>query len=161
MLVVHRADAADLGLAVERRCRVVARGRRSVMPDLKTAQGVSSALKLVKRADVLIEGLRPGVMERLGLSPAVCLEHRPQLVYGRMTGWGQTGPLRHHAGHDINYIADTGALNAIRHGAAGQCPHSTRWVTLVVEERSWRLVLPARYLNTVCPSRGRWWMQRW
>lgn len=89
------------------------RGRNAIVLDLKTDQGVEAALKLVGSADALIEGFRPGVMERLGLGPDVSLERNPRLVYGRMTGWGQTGPLAHAAGHDINYIALTGALHAI------------------------------------------------
>jgi acetyl-CoA hydrolase len=86
------------------------RGKRSVAVDLKTPEGVGTVLQLAKRCDALIEGMRPGVMERLGLGPDVCLQHNPRLVYGRMTGWGQTGPLAHAAGHDLNYIALSGAL---------------------------------------------------
>lgn len=96
------------------------RGRRAVIADLKDPAGVSSVLKLVARADVLIEGMRPGVMERLGLGPAPCLAVNPRLVYGRMTGWGQDGPLAEAAGHDINYIAMAGALHAI--GPTGAAP---------------------------------------
>ncbi len=92
---------------------VTSRGRRSVAVDLKNPEGVTAVLALVESADALIEGFRPGVMERLGLGPDVCLARNPRLVYGRMTGWGQTGPLAHAAGHDINYIALTGALRAI------------------------------------------------
>lgn len=120
VLIVHRAEGADLGIGMDRKYSVITRGRRSVMIDLKSADGVSAALEIVARADVLIEGLRPGVMERLGLGPEACLERNPRLVYGRMTGWGQTGPLKHRAGHDINYIAMSGALNAI--GPAGAKP---------------------------------------
>ncbi len=89
------------------------RGRRSVVLDLKTPAGVATCLRLVEKADALIEGFRPGVMERLGLAPDVCLARNPRLVYGRMTGWGQAGPLAGAAGHDINYIALTGVLHAI------------------------------------------------
>lgn len=89
------------------------RGRRSLALDLKKPEGVAALLKLVESADALIEGFRPGVMERLGLGPEVCLARRAALVYGRITGWGQSGPLAHTAGHDINYIALTGALHAI------------------------------------------------
>jgi len=89
------------------------RSRRSVTLNLKTDAGREAMLKLVAEADALIEGYRPGVMERLGLGPDVCLERNPKLVYGRMTGWGQDGPLAHSAGHDINYLAITGALHAI------------------------------------------------
>jgi len=96
------------------------RGRRSLGLDLKNPEGVAALVKLVEQADVLLEGFRPGVMERLGLGPEVCLERNPRLVYGRMTGWGQTGPLAHAAGHDINYIALAGTLHGI--GRAGEKP---------------------------------------
>ena len=89
------------------------RGRRSIALDLKKPEAVAAALELVAGADALIEGFRPGVMERLGLGPAACLARNPRLVYGRVTGWGQEGPLADSAGHDIDYIALTGALHAI------------------------------------------------
>ena len=92
---------------------VVGRGRRSVALDLKSAAGREGCLALIERADALIEGFRPGVMERLGLGPAECHARNPRLVYGRMTGWGQDGPWAKTAGHDINYIALTGALWSI------------------------------------------------
>lgn len=92
---------------------VLNRGKRSVAVDLKTPEGVGTALELLSHADVLIEGFRPGVMERLGLGPEACWQTNPVLVYGRMTGWGQTGPLAKSAGHDINYIALSGALSAM------------------------------------------------
>jgi alpha-methylacyl-CoA racemase len=92
---------------------VTARGRRSVALDLKTPQAVEACLKLMQTADAAFEGFRPGVMERLGLGPEVALERNPRLVYGRMTGWGQFGPYAQAAGHDMNYIAITGALHAI------------------------------------------------
>ena len=92
---------------------VLNRGRRSVALNLKTPEGIATALALITRADAVIEGYRPGVMERLGLGPEECLAKNPRLVYGRMTGWGQSGPLAHAAGHDINYIALTGVLDAI------------------------------------------------
>ncbi|GMV62135.1 MAG: alpha-methylacyl-CoA racemase [Parvibaculum sp.] len=96
------------------------RGRRSVALDLKKPESVEACLKLIEKADILQEGFRPGVMERLGLGPDVCLKRNPKLVYGRMTGWGQTGPLANAAGHDINYISLTGALHAI--GRPGEKP---------------------------------------
>ncbi|HVT24745.1 MAG TPA: CaiB/BaiF CoA-transferase family protein [Rhizomicrobium sp.] len=99
---------------------VTYRGRKAVAFDLKKPEAVEAALKLIDGADALIEGFRPGVMERLGLGPDVCLKRNPKLVYGRMTGWGQTGPLAQAAGHDINYIALTGALHGI--GNAGKKP---------------------------------------
>jgi alpha-methylacyl-CoA racemase len=91
---------------------VLNRGRRSVAVDLKHPDGVAAVLRLVEQADALIEGFRPGVMERLGLGPDECLARNPRLVFGRMTGWGQDGPLAQAAGHDINYIALAGALNS-------------------------------------------------
>jgi alpha-methylacyl-CoA racemase len=96
------------------------RGRRSVGLDLKTPEGVELALRLVEQSDALLEGFRPGVMERLGLGPEVCLERNPRLVYGRMTGWGQDGPMAQAAGHDINYISLAGVLDSI--GRRGQAP---------------------------------------
>jgi alpha-methylacyl-CoA racemase len=89
------------------------RGRRSVAADLKSDEGRETVLRLVEKADVLIEGLRPGVTERLGIGPDDCAARNPALVYARMTGWGQSGPLAARAGHDINYISLTGALHAI------------------------------------------------
>src|SRR5437763_6903877 len=90
---------------------VLNRGRGSIAVDLKHPDGVQTVLRLLEQADALIEGFRPGVMERLGLGPDECLARNPKLVYGRMTGWGQEGPLAHAAGHDINYIAIAGVLN--------------------------------------------------
>ncbi len=89
------------------------RGRPSVAIDLKNPKGIEAVLRLIEKADALIDPLRPGVMERLGLGPDVCLARNPRLVYGRMTGWGQTGPLAKAAGHDINYISLSGVLHAI------------------------------------------------
>jgi alpha-methylacyl-CoA racemase len=99
---------------------VMSRGRRSIGLDLKKPEGLEVLLELVKGADVLVEGFRPGVAERLGFGPDVCLEINPRLVYGRMTGWGQEGPLAQAAGHDINYIALAGVLSLI--GRKGQPP---------------------------------------
>ncbi len=103
-------DAAD----------ITARGKRRVPLDLQQPEGRAAALALIAQADLLVEGFRPGVMERLGLGPAPCHKANPRLVYGRMTGWGQTGPLAGAAGHDINYVALTGALHAI--GRPGEAP---------------------------------------
>jgi alpha-methylacyl-CoA racemase len=99
---------------------VLNRGRRSIGVDLKNPDGVQAVLRLVESADALIEGFRPGVAERLGIGPEDCHARNPKLVYGRMTGWGQEGPMAHAAGHDINYIALAGALEPI--GRAGQPP---------------------------------------
>ncbi|MCB1921069.1 MAG: CoA transferase [Candidatus Competibacteraceae bacterium] len=98
------------------------RGRRILRLDLKSPEGQATALRLIQSADALIEGFRPGVMERLGLGPEVALARNPRLVYGRMTGWGQTGPLAQTAGHDINYLAITGALHAIGRADSGPVP---------------------------------------
>jgi alpha-methylacyl-CoA racemase len=92
---------------------VTARGRRSIAMDLKSPAAVEACLKLMETSDAVFEGFRPGVMERLGLGPDVALDRNPRLVYGRMTGWGQTGPYAKAAGHDMNYIAISGALGAI------------------------------------------------
>ena len=92
------------------------RGRRRVAANLKSAEGRDAVLRLVEKADVLLEGYRPGVTERLGVGPDDCLARNPRLVYGRMTGWGQEGPMADRAGHDINYISLTGALHAIGRG---------------------------------------------
>ena len=86
------------------------RGKRSIALDLKKPEAADVVLSLLASADLFVEGFRPGVMERLGLGPEVCLARNPRLIYGRMTGWGQTGPLAHAAGHDPNYIALSGAL---------------------------------------------------
>jgi alpha-methylacyl-CoA racemase len=120
VLLVDRPTDPQLGLGRERWYDVMLRGRRSVTLDLKSAHGRSAALTLVERADALIEGFRPGVIERLGLGPDVLLARNPKLVVGRVTGWGQEGPLAARAGHDINYIALSGALHAI--GRADEAP---------------------------------------
>lgn len=96
------------------------RGKQSISLNLKSEEGINTLLQLVDKADVLFEGFRPGVMERLGIGPDVCLARNPKLVFGRMTGWGQTGPLAKAAGHDINYISLTGALFAM--GRKGENP---------------------------------------
>src|SRR5919206_5181091 len=123
---VIRVDrAAIVGQDTDRdgndaRFNLLSRGRRNIAVDLKNAAGVDATLRLIDRADALLEGFRPGVMERLGLGPDLCLTRNPRLVYGRMRGWGQEGPLAHAAGHDINYIALTGALHSI--GRKGEAP---------------------------------------
>ena len=113
---IDRLERAGTGARFD----VLTRSRPSVGVDLKSPEGVEAILRLVERADALMEGFRPGVTERLGLGPDVCLTRNPRLVYARMTGWGQSGPLSETAGHDINYIALTGALHSIRR--AGQRP---------------------------------------
>ena len=99
---------------------VLRRGKRAIEVDMKSDDGVDIAKKLINKADIVLEGFRPGVMERLGIGPDVFTETNPKLIYGRMTGWGQTGPLSQAAGHDINYIALTGALHGI--GRADSAP---------------------------------------
>ena len=119
ILRLDRAEDATSG-STPTTYNLLMRGRRSVAIDLKRREGTELALKLIEQADALIEGFRPGVMERLGLGPEVCQARNPKLVYGRMTGWGQDGPLALAAGHDINYIALTGALHSI--GRRGEPP---------------------------------------
>ncbi len=112
VIVVERS-ASPKGVVIPSPLDIHSRGKKSVVFDLKTPEGLDNLLALVETADVLFEGNRPGVAERLGFGPDVCLARNPRLVYGRMTGWGQTGPLAQSAGHDINFIALTGALAAI------------------------------------------------
>jgi alpha-methylacyl-CoA racemase len=120
VLVIDRPASTDLGLKRERWYDVMMRGKRSVTLDLKSNTAREAALALAGKADALIEGMRPGVMERLGLGPDEALKINPRLVYGRMTGWGQDGPLAPRAGHDINYIALAGVLHAF--GRKGEAP---------------------------------------
>ena len=120
VLRITRLSPSGLGIAMPPRFDLLTRGRRAVPVDLSVKEGVGVVLRLVEHADALIEGFRPGVTEKLGLGPQDCLARNPRLVYGRMTGWGQEGPLARAAGHDINYIALVGALDAI--GRAGGAP---------------------------------------
>jgi alpha-methylacyl-CoA racemase len=120
VLRIDRPPQAEIPRRVPPERDTLRRGRRSVIVDLKNPEGIILILRLVEHADALIEGFRPGVMERLGLGPDVCLQRNPRLVYGRATGWGQDGPPATAAGHDINYIALSGTLHAI--GRAGQPP---------------------------------------
>lgn len=120
---IDRKHVGESGLPIDRKFEVAFRGKRSVAMDLKESVAVQAVLRMVARADVLVEGFRPGVMERLGLGPELCLEINPRLVYGRMTGWGQDGPMAKAAGHDLNYIALSGALHAIgRKGGPPEIP---------------------------------------
>ena len=122
VLTIDRVEAAGLGTGarVSSVFNLLRRSRRSVAVDLKNAEGPRLVLRLIEQADALIEGFRPGVTERLGLGPADCAARNPRLVYGRVTGWGQEGPLAQAAGHDLNYIALTGALHSI--GRRGHAP---------------------------------------
>src|SRR5206468_9081626 len=113
VLRIDRPGGSDLGVPRPLRFDLLLRGRRCLALDLKRPDGKALALRLVERADALIEGFRPGVTERLGLGPEDCFARNPRLVYGRVTGWGQHGPLAQAAGHDLNYIALTGMLHAM------------------------------------------------
>lgn len=113
---VDRMTKSGLGISMDPKFSVLNRGRRSIAVDLKQAEGVELVLRLIDQADALIEGFRPGVTERLGLGPEVCHARNPKLVYGRVTGWGQDGPLSKAAGHDINYISLAGAAYCIGRG---------------------------------------------
>lgn len=117
---IDRADAVHGPAVTGSSLDLMNRGKRSIGIDLKNPLGIEAVLRIVERADALIEGFRPGVAERLGIGPEVCRERNPALVYGRMTGWGQVGPLADRAGHDINYIALTGVLHSI--GRSGEPP---------------------------------------
>ncbi len=117
---VDRADAVMGGDPATPPADLPNRGRRSIGVDLKNPEGVETVLALVEQADALVEGFRPGICERLGVGPDVCLARNPKLVFGRMTGWGQDGPFAPAVGHDINYIALAGALEPV--GRAGQPP---------------------------------------
>ena len=117
---VDRPENSDLGISVPASRALLNRGRPSIIVDLKKPAGAKTVLRLLDGVDGLIEGMRPGVIERLGLAPRVCLARNPRLVFGRVTGWGQSGPRAPSAGHDINYIAAAGALSAI--GRAGERP---------------------------------------
>lgn len=120
VLRVDRQQPSGLGLPSQTRFNIMNRSRHAIAVDLKQPEGLALVLRLIGEADALIEGFRPGVMERLGLGPKVCLARNPKLVYGRMTGWGQEGPLAPAAGHDLNYIALAGVVHSI--GRAGQPP---------------------------------------
>ena len=120
VLRVERLEPAGLGVQRPLNCDITLRSRKAIALDLKTTSGVNKALQLVEKSDALIEGFRPGVTERLGLGPNDCFAMNPKLVYGRMTGFGQNGPMAQAAGHDLNYIAMSGALSAI--GRSGQKP---------------------------------------
>lgn len=122
VLRVDRLTAADLGFNVDIRYDLLNRSKRAIAVDLKAPEGVTAVRDLIARADILLEGFRPGVMERLGLGPEACFAVNPRLVYGRMTGYGQDGPMKDLAGHDINYIAMTGALHAIGHADGPPLP---------------------------------------
>ncbi|MNZ61914.1 E-cinnamoyl-CoA:R-phenyllactate CoA transferase [compost metagenome] len=122
VIAVERAESTSITGEANAAKNPMNRGKRSVTADLKTAEGRETVLKLIESADALIEGMRPGVMERLGLGPDVLLARNPKLVFGRMTGWGQSGPMAMAAGHDNNYISLSGAMYYC--GTAGEAPSS-------------------------------------
>jgi alpha-methylacyl-CoA racemase len=145
----------DRPAAPGRKPPTLTRGRRSVVADLKDPEGRDAVLRLAERADVLIEGYRPGVAERLGLGPDDVLGVNPALVYARMTGWGQDGPWAHAAGHDINYVAVTGVLAAIgQEGGPPQIP-STSWVTSVAAAFTWWSGCSPQSLSPGLPGSGK------
>ena len=110
---IERAGAAPMGEPIAQKYDLMGRGRRSISLDLRNPQGIAIVMKLLVTADVLMEGMRPGAMERLGLGPDECFAVNASLIYARMTGWGQTGPMAQSAGHDINYISLNGVLHSI------------------------------------------------
>ena len=152
---VDRVTPSGLGIAMPKRFGLLGRSRPSIAVDLKNAAGIALAGDLIEKADGLIEGFRPGTMERLGLGPDVALKRNPRLVYGRMTGWGQNGPLADAAGHDLNYLALSGARAPSPHhrstspriSAAGRFISRSAW--------------HARSLKRSARAKDRWWTQRW
>ena len=150
VLRIDRPEPAELGLKRPLKYDLLLRSRKSIALDLKNPRAIEAALSLIARADALIEGFRPGVTERLGLGPEVCLKRNPRLVYGRMTGWGQSGPLAHTAGHDLGYIAITGVLHAIgRQGAPPSIP-----LNLIGDYAGGSLYLALGILAAMIEARG-------
>ncbi|MFV0382808.1 CaiB/BaiF CoA transferase family protein [Paracoccus sp. (in: a-proteobacteria)] len=150
VISVQRLAASDLGFAIDSRFDFLNRSKRAVGVDLKSDEGIGLTLDLIAGADLLIEGFRPGVMERLGLGPDICHAINPKLIYGRMTGWGQDGPMASMAGHDINYISMTGALAAI--GPRGGAP--TVPLNLVGDFGGGSLYLAMGLLAALVEARG-------
>ena len=132
VLRIDRAEPVELGQRRPDKYNLLLRNRKMIRVDLKRDAALELALRLVARADALVEGFRPGVMERLGLGPDVCLRRNPRLVYGRMTGWGQDGPLAQAAGHDLNYIALSGVLASIFADRSVDTAEKTRTVSKTV-----------------------------
>lgn len=149
VLRIDRIAASDLGVKLAEEHEFTRRSRAVLNLDLKRPEAITLALRLIDGADALIEGFRPGVMERLGLGPDICLSRNRKLAYGRVTGWGQDGPLAQAAGHDLNYIALTGALHAI--GRAGQKP--TPPLNLVGDYGGGALYLVAGLLAAIISAR--------
>ena len=154
------SGARGFTATADARLDLLNRGRRSVVLDLARPGAADAALHLVERADALIEGFRPGVMERLGLGPDPCLRRQPRLVYGRMTGWGQDGPRSTEAGHDIGYIALTGALHAIG-PTAGPPPRRSTWsATSAAAACCWWSGCSPRCWRPGSPAAARWSTRR-
>jgi len=149
VIAVERAESVSITGEANSPANPLNRGKRSVVADLKSPEGRETVLKLIATADVLIEGMRPGVMERLGLGPQECQARNPRLVYGRMTGWGQNGPMASAAGHDNNYIALSGAL--YHSGTAGEAPSSP--ITLIGDIGGGALYLAVGVLAGVLNAR--------
>jgi alpha-methylacyl-CoA racemase len=148
--VIRVERPGGAGSAGPRETDLLTRGRPSVALDLKQPEGVQTVLRLVERADLLIEGMRPGAMERLGLGPDDCRERNPRLVYGRMTGWGQDGPLASSAGHDLNYLAVAGVLHGL-----GQTPDRPQFpANLVGDFGGGSLYLVVGLLAALLEARG-------
>ena len=159
-----RDDAADMGAEVIRIDRygatargqdVLGRGRKSIALDLKNPEAVDVVLKLCESADALFEGFRPGVTERLGLGPEDCMARNPKLVYGRMTGWGQEGPMAQAAGHDINYISLAVRCMPSVQKTVNLFRPLTLWVTLAAAECCWLLVSPVECSKRTSQAKGR------
>lgn len=150
VLRIDRLGAAPTGGLFDPAKDILQRGRLPVALDLKHAQGRAAAMRLVGEADALIEGFRPGVMERLGLGPEPCRAANPRLVYGRMTGWGQHGPLAPTAGHDINYLALSGALHTIGRTDGGPVPP----LNLVADFGGGAMLLAVGVLAALLEARG-------
>lgn len=150
VIAVERAPASSVTGEAKAAKSPMNRGKRSIVADLKTPEGRETVLKLIDSADALIEGMRPGVMERLGLGPEVLLARNPKLVYGRMTGWGQGGPMAHAAGHDNNYISLSGAL--YYSGTASEVPSSP--ITLLGDIGGGALYLAIGLLSGILNARS-------
>jgi alpha-methylacyl-CoA racemase len=150
VLRIDRVAPADLGVPMAEEHEFTRRSRAVLNLDLKRPEAIALALRLIDSSDALIEGFRPGVMERLGLGPDICLGRNRKLAYGRVTGWGQDGPMAQAAGHDLNYIALTGALHAI--GRAGQKP--TPPLNLVGDYGGGALYLVAGLLAAIISARS-------
>jgi len=157
---VPNANTAGVSFFNLGRFALYHRGKRAVGLDLKKPEGIAAALRLVGSADALIEGFRPGVMERMGLGPDACGAANQKLVYGRMTGWGQTGPLAHTAGHDINCVALSGALALVPDRVRPRGPRPRSWATWAAAVCCSHSGCWPRFSRRANPGKGRWSMRR-